>query len=122
MTGKRERGVIPRLTSQEREECLSFAVRELGRVETLPSIPLELQAIWRELATELRASLRTRSGSMHTTQLRESHDLTETETRVAVLYAVGVTPQHIAEQLGVSRATVLARLKDIFRKLGSRPR
>lgn len=51
-----------------------------------------------------------------TTRFRQSHGCTETEARVAVLYADGATSTQIAEQLKVSRETIKTHLKRVFDK------
>lgn len=47
---------------------------------------------------------------------RGTYACTETETRVAVLYADGATGAQIAERLAVSRETVKTHLKRVFQK------
>ena len=117
MTGNRERDALWRLTLKEGAECLSFAVRELRRVETLPSITLDLQELWRELLEELRESLRMRRSSICVTQLCFPPDFPVDWITIAKLYAQGLTSSQIAYQMGIATVTVKRRLRLIFREL-----
>lgn len=79
-------------------------------------------AMFEELGAPLWAERTRRETARIGGQAPASGDLTETERRVADLVATGLTNREVADALFVSRHTVDANLRRIYRKLGIRSR